>query len=274
VERVPSSSASSPPPSSLARWPALEPDAAEPAFGEVLVLRFEFAAASTHAAECEAFLAARELERAARYRRAQDRAQFVLGRGLLRAQLARALHCTPAQIELLEGVHGKPELAPAQRARAPHFNLAHAGGLGLIALTQVGPLGVDLEPHTSARGSGKAGERDLERLAERILGPEERREYEPLTPAARIAAFFDAWCAKEALLKALGEGLTRPPESIRLERVGTRQLAHVSEAAAAPWTAAIESLPLGPDWSAAVCVHPASGAWRVRARELPLGAPS
>lgn len=235
------------------------------------MLRFEFAAAAARAAECEAALDARERERAARYRRAEDRAQFALGRGLLRARLAHALGCAPSEVALREGAHGKPELEPAQRTRAPHFNLAHAGGFGLIALTRVAALGVDLEPHTSARGSGKAGERDLERLAERILGPEERREYEALPSAARVAAFFDAWCAKEALLKALGEGLTRPPESIRLVRAGARHAARVHEPVGSSWTAEIEALPLGAGWSAAVCVHPAPSAWRVRARELALG---
>jgi len=258
----------------LARWPALESHAREPAPGEVLVLRFEFEVASARLSACEASLDARERERAARYRRPADRTQFVLGRGLLRERLARALGCAPSAVALREGAHGKPELDAAQRARAPHFNLAHAGSACLIALTRVGPVGVDLEPHTSARGSGNAGDRDLARLAERILGPEERREHEALPLAARPAHFFDAWCAKEALLKALGEGLTRAPESIRLARGGARPLARVSEPASAAWTAEIETLPLGDGWSGAVCVHPAAGAWRVRARELELAAPT
>jgi 4'-phosphopantetheinyl transferase len=63
-------------------------------------------------------------------------------------------------------------------------------------------IGVDLEwlrPLTDADG-----------IVERFFSKTEREDFRRLSPDQRIEGFFNCWTRKEAYVKALGEGITRP----------------------------------------------------------------
>jgi 4'-phosphopantetheinyl transferase len=123
-------------------------------------------------------------------------------RGLLGTYLGRVA----AGVVLTEGAHGKPELAdtdPGRRAgsgRALEFNWSHSGAYALVALSSGPALGVDVE---------RLGRKlpALE-LARRYFDPAEAKVLASLPPSVRGHAFMGLWCAKEAVLKSAGEGLS------------------------------------------------------------------
>lgn len=146
-------------------------------------------------------LSAEEGARAWRYHRHADRVRFVRTRATLRRLLGERLRLEPAAVRLATNHHGKPRLHVACAAEpALHFNVAHAGGQALIALSPRGAIGVDIERRELGRGHGM----DLPALAAQLLS---HRELD--AGAAGRPDFFDCWSAKEAVLKALGVGVAQ-----------------------------------------------------------------
>jgi 4'-phosphopantetheinyl transferase len=80
-----------------------------------------------------------------------------------------------------------------------HFNVSHSGGLALVAITTICPVGVDLEEIRSLRY-------DLE-IAKRFFTTSESAKLESLPVTDRPLAFFSLWTRKEAWLKAKGVGI-------------------------------------------------------------------
>lgn len=122
-------------------------------------------------------------------------------RAPLLRMLAAYLDVPVAAIELRAGAHGKPELqAPLEGARELQFNWSHSGNYALIALARGTALGVDIERIGKPR-------RALG-VARRFFAADESSTLAALEPAARKPAFTGLWCAKEAVLKAAGTGLS------------------------------------------------------------------
>jgi 4'-phosphopantetheinyl transferase len=145
----------------------------------------------------EALLDPRELERAGRFRFADDRVRFVAGRGLLRHGLRRYAPKAPAVIEIAYSSLGRP-LLPAEY-EAPQFSISHTHDLVALAFAEGAQVGVDLEFMQPPV--------DLLELAERILSEEDFRAFEAFPHVGKQLAFYRAWTRKEAYLKARGEGI-------------------------------------------------------------------
>jgi 4'-phosphopantetheinyl transferase len=101
------------------------------------------------------------------------------------------------------GPHGKP-YAPSLPWL--DFNLSHAGAHLLLGFARNQPLGIDLE--CTQRRPPSEG------IARRYFAASEADALERLPPDRRARLFLDLWTHKEAVLKALGQGL-----SFGLERV-------------------------------------------------------
>lgn len=179
-----------------------------PAPGRVLVLRLPLPLDAASLGRVRATLADDERERAERLRVAPVRAEYEATRGWLRWVLGGCVGADPASLRFSYGEHGKPRLEG--HPGAPHFNVAHAAGLAVCALTEVGPVGVDVERL----------DRDVEvaTIAARFFTPGECRAIEALPAERRRHAFLRCWTRKEAYLKALGSGITaglaRPEVSV------------------------------------------------------------
>ncbi|MEP1207776.1 MAG: 4'-phosphopantetheinyl transferase superfamily protein [Rhizobiaceae bacterium] len=121
---------------------------------------------------------------------------FAYRHGLLRQLLS--LHCDLPAKELVFdiGPNGKPSLAG--NSSSIHFNTSQSGNVGIIAICEIGPLGVDIELSRSI---------DVAGFAQKILSPKERISFSSLTAEQQLPALFKFWTAKEALIKALGIGL-------------------------------------------------------------------
>jgi len=180
-------------------------------------------------AQMIAALSPSEQARAARFRQLEDRRRHVVARTVLKGLLAERLGGEAGDVRLVTGAHGKPMLVgdayedqtmhgarcmSASMQRTPssgsasglmaeavspalHFNLSHSGDLALIALAPV-PVGVDLERDAPA---------DAQALAQAWFTPAEQ---------ARLARgdddFLSLWTAREAVLKAMGTGLSGEPD--------------------------------------------------------------
>lgn len=146
-----------------------------------------------------AVLDAEERARAAAYRNPRDGRRFVIRRGWLRHLLAAELGEAPQALRFTTGAFGKPSLPLASDLI---FSISHSAGQALAAISRQGPVGCDIE----ARDPAKADPA----IAERYFAPPERAELARLADQTWINGFFNAWTRKEAVVKAIGTGLSMP----------------------------------------------------------------
>lgn len=145
------------------------------------------------------WLSEEEALRAARIGMAAARAQFVIGRTLLRYVLGHYLGREPASLRFAIGPHGKPALRGEGAEPDLQFNLSHSGDEIVLALAWRSPVGIDVEARRPLDR--------LDALARRCLAPSEQAELDGLAGAAATRAFFRFWVRKEALGKASGRGM-------------------------------------------------------------------
>jgi len=153
----------------------------------------------------EACLTDDEKSRAARFHFPKDAIHWAACRAALRAILGREIGMDPRAVPLVFSEFGKPLLAPPFDGL--HFNLSHCPDLALVALSLDGPVGIDLESLERAS--------DLLECESTFCHPEEIRGL-PTETNARAVQLLRIWTAKEAVLKALGTGLSHPPELVRI----------------------------------------------------------
>jgi 4'-phosphopantetheinyl transferase len=148
------------------------------------------------------FLSADELQRAERFVTARDRERFVVARGGMREILAHEVGISPGKIEFHYTKHGKPELIPP----AIFFNLSHSQNRAALAISSGCEVGIDIEAIRPLK----------EDIAANYFSRGEIAELDGLPPDDRLAGFYRCWTRKEAVLKALGEGLSRPLDSFEV----------------------------------------------------------
>jgi 4'-phosphopantetheinyl transferase len=149
-----------------------------------------------------------EQSRAKRLRIEAKRWQYVVGRFVLRTLLGQYLQIAPQAVEFSYGEQGKPELR--QKSQAPgkrpiSFNLSHSEDALVYAFATEGRLGVDVEYMQPERGN--------EAIARRFFSECEVGALLSLAAPERLTAFYQCWTGKEAVVKAIGEGLSMPLNS-------------------------------------------------------------
>jgi len=156
--------------------------------------------------EFEAPLSPEERLRARRFRRRADYLQFACARRALREILAARLGCGPADIGFRYGPQGKPALASP--VTTLEFNVSHAEGLAVVAISEGWPIGVDLEPESSTVRLGDA--------LQSVLSAAEREWAVDAVGAGAARHLLINWTLKEAILKADGRGMSISPRDITL----------------------------------------------------------
>ncbi|MFL9868170.1 4'-phosphopantetheinyl transferase superfamily protein [Paraburkholderia fungorum] len=139
-----------------------------------------------------------ERVRAANFRRHEDALRFATVRVVLREQLARHLGIAAHAVRFKLDENRRPRLADSD---AYDFNVSHSGAHGLIAMSPSRRVGVDIE-----QCSDKFDWRSITSLT---LDASETTWIEQQDAAQQVSAFYDAWVAKEALVKTTGVGITR-----------------------------------------------------------------
>jgi 4'-phosphopantetheinyl transferase len=150
-----------------------------------------------HLDEAWRCLSDEEAERAAQFVKETDRARYVLAHAMLRTLLARRLAAAPAEIAFATGPNGKPRLTGPGAELA--FNLSYGDGMVALAFARR-PVGVDVE----ALRDGLA----FSEIGRRFFQSDELHYLESGTGLEVRNRFFRLWTRKEAVLKALGVGLS------------------------------------------------------------------
>jgi 4'-phosphopantetheinyl transferase len=130
---------------------------------------------------------------------------------LLRDEAARFHGVPPENIVLVHECprcgseqHGRPRLLATAAVRRPAYvSLARAADLSVTAVSDAGPVGVDVEADRAADFTGFE-DVGLHPGEHATTGPDRTR----------------AWVRKEALLKAYGLGLVVDPRDVRLDEDG------------------------------------------------------
>jgi 4'-phosphopantetheinyl transferase len=165
------------------------------------------------AAESFYLLSKDEQERAWRLRVPLARQQFIASRSMLRQILSQYLDHPPQTLGFSYTKHGKPYL---QTTYSTHlqFNLTHSHEKALIAVGLNCRVGIDLEyvPVTTSNG-------DKQGVAERFFNIEEKQTLQQLLPADRPTYFYRIWSRKEAVIKAIGKGLSIPLASFSVAAI-------------------------------------------------------
>ena len=144
----------------------------------------------------QASLSSFEAQRAKRFRFERHRRRFIVSRGRLRQQLGARLGVRPEAVELAYGANGKPCL----KHNGWRFNISHCDDVALFAFSKTSEVGVDVEAIRPIR--------EADAIAAHVFSPLERLACEMNQPLE----FLRCWTRKEALVKALGEGLSMPLE--------------------------------------------------------------
>ena len=151
-------------------------------------------------AQCMELLSSDERLRAGRFHFERDRRRFIVARGVLRMLLGAHLDIAPAAVAFGYAQHGKPFVINA--ASQIHFNVSHSGERALIAFSASRKLGVDIEELSREINYGD--------LAARFFAPRECAALMRIAEPDRKRAFFACWTRKEAVVKAMGGGMSVP----------------------------------------------------------------
>lgn len=173
---------------------------------DVLLFFLDTSVYSHLAPELSCFLAKEEIENA-QAKRHYARVRYIINRAILRLILSNYLGIHPRQITLFYNSKGKPSLIPEINRINLHFNLSHKYDYTVYAFS-LGLVGVDLEKMGEKKG--------VLAIAKRFFTIQEYDYLGKLKPQDAIVEFFRLWTAKEAYLKAIGEGIAGGLKSIDL----------------------------------------------------------
>ena len=123
-----------------------------------------------------------------------------------RVLLAHLTAASPSEIQFVEADHLKPRLMTLYSSI--EFSSSHSRDRGVIVTGQ-SPVGVDIE--ALGRPIDYLG------IAKRYFAGEEYADIRRVRGNARRMTFFNCWTGKEAYLKALGVGLSKPLRSFAVQ---------------------------------------------------------
>ena len=135
------------------------------------------------------------------YRRPADRERSILGAVVLRLAAAGELGVAPHEVIVRRDCprcaepHGRPELP----GTGLHASISHSGDRVAVAVTRVGPVGVDVEKIDPGV--------DVAALVRPVLGS---------APPEDLVGMHVVWCRKEAVIKATGDGLRASLPEVRV----------------------------------------------------------
>lgn len=150
-----------------------------------------------------------ESEAAGRFVFEKDRTRYVAAHCALRTVLAGYTGCAPGEIVFGSTENGKPFIDAGRNGTSIHFNLSHSGAFALIGVCQSGPVGVDTEeirPNV-----------DYANLARSNFSSNETSWLRRQPETEQLRAFYRLWVVKEAFLKAVGAGLSKPLNEVEVD---------------------------------------------------------
>lgn len=151
-----------------------------------------------------------EHEKIIKYKQHQMRNMSTIARGALRFILASYLRTSPREVSFDYNANGKPLLSE-KYSETIHFNIAHSEECLVLGFTRDSELGIDVEKIIDLT--------DSEAIARNYFTPEEREDLQKVPKGERLRAFYNCWTRKEAILKAIGKGLSQPLNTFRVSLI-------------------------------------------------------
>lgn len=168
-------------------------------FGDVHVWWATCSDATSLQPRLRSLLSPHDRARVARITFAEARERLICSHGLLQALLAGYLKVPTGDVPMQFGAGGKPALAAPTDRGSVRFNLSHTDDGILIAVARGQEVGVDVETlHRMVRA---------DEVSERFFHADEVARLRAVPEGQRHGRFFRYWTAKEAVLKATGQGL-------------------------------------------------------------------
>lgn len=151
-----------------------------------------------------------EVSRAERYQFDHLRQRFILCRGYLRELLGAYLDQDPTNLHFQYTDKEKPYLPPPSSDQDPlSFNVSHSEDIAVMAFAWKTELGIDVE--------SLQRKTDIASIAKRYFSTLEFEQFLAVPEEQRIETFYNGWTAKEAFIKAKGQGLSLDLSSFAIE---------------------------------------------------------
>ncbi len=128
-------------------------------------------------------------------------------------------HVAPNQWDIQENKFGKPEITN-KNIRNLHFNISHSNDYLVIAMSDEGKIGIDIEP---------IGKELAHPFPSQLFSDNEQSRLQSLTTKQQTAYFTKLWTAKEAIAKCIGQGTHLDFSKIEIERPNKPQNAPLNE---------------------------------------------
>jgi 4'-phosphopantetheinyl transferase len=138
-----------------------------------------------------------EQARAAGFRFSRDHNSYVVVHGMLRMIIANQFGLESTEVEFEYNEFGKPRLHP--RYGKLYFSLSHSRDISLLAFSLRNEIGADIEFMDPSF--------DFKSIGEACFTPSEQKYISPGIHGD-ATRFYRLWTRKEALLKAIGTGIT------------------------------------------------------------------
>lgn len=132
------------------------------------------------------------------------RDNYILSHGILRSLLSCYVSKRSQDINFLANQYGKPFLA--NNKNKIQFNMSHSKEYAAYIIALENQVGIDIEWEDK--------DVNIEEITELVLSPTERIHFNRLNEREKVHNFYEIWTKKEAIIKAIGQGLSYPIKMI------------------------------------------------------------
>lgn len=141
-----------------------------------------------------------EICRAFKYHFDSDRERYIIRRGMLRVILSHYLYEDAHKIMFAYNSFGKPEISESLNPYQIKFNLSHSGDFIVFAITSDQNVGIDVEYIRPID--------DMTSIINRFFTSTEKMTFRTMPDSRKVEAFYKWWTQKEAVMKAIGTGIS------------------------------------------------------------------
>lgn len=149
-----------------------------------------------------------EILRAEEYSFEKDRNRYIIRTGILKSILGRYLDISPNIVQFNIGKNGKPHLCKVSGQIDINFNISYSEEITVFAFTRNQEIGIDIEKIQNFP--------EIDTIVNRFFSIEEKIVLNSLSNSKKTHAFFKLWTCKEALIKAMGTGLSQSIKHVNL----------------------------------------------------------